>query len=440
MKQLVILGAGTAGTMMLNKLHKTLDRDNWEITIIDKDKTHYYQPGFLFIPFGIYKPEDVVRPKTDFFPKGAKVIWDEVTRVVPEDNEIELKNGSPVKYDILVVGTGTTPRPEETPGLDGALWYKDIFDFYTFEGACKLADKLKSWEGGTLVINMAESIYKCPVAPLEFAFLADEFFTKRGMRDKVEILYVTPMDSAFTKPKASKILGSLLSQKGIRVIPDFYLERVDEENKRIISYDGKEVEFDLLVEVPVNMGADFVDESEMGDADDLNFIPTNKHTLQAADHKNIFVIGDATNVPTSKAGSVAHFMADTLVENILHYIKGEELEPSFDGHANCFIETGFGKATLIDFNYDTEPLPGKFPFPVIGPMSLLKESRLNHAGKLAFKWAYWNMLLPGRNLPVSPQMSMTGKKQDPPAGADRDPTGTSTPDATRVAQPEMETV
>lgn len=322
MKKLVILGAGTAGTMILNKLTKSLDPAQWELTIVDKDPKHYYQPGFLFIPFGVYKPEDVVREKKEFFPKSAKVVWKEVAKVIPEEKRVQLTDDTVLDYDILIIATGTTPRPEETPGLNGKLWYKDIFDFYTFEGACKLADKLRDWEGGTLVINIAESIFKCPVAPLEFAFLADEFFTKRGIRDKVRILYVTPLDSAFTKPKASKMLGSMMAEKGIEVIPDFYLESVNEEERKIVSYDGREIAFDLLVEIPVNMGADFVAESEMGDDDDLNFIPTNKHTLAAADHDNIFVLGDATNVPASKAGSVAHFMADTVTENVLRLIEG----------------------------------------------------------------------------------------------------------------------
>ncbi len=420
MKELVILGAGTAGTIILNKLHKSLDLSEWNLTIVDKDPKHYYQPGFLFIPFGIYAPEQVVREKADFFPKNISVVWKEIAKVDPESNQVSFTDDTSLSYDLLIICTGTTPRPEETPGMHGELWYKDIFDFYTFEGACHLADKLKDWPGGTLVINIAESIFKCPVAPLEFAFLADAYFVEKGIRDKVEILYVTLMDSAFTKPKASKFFGSMMADKGITVVPDFYLERIDEEEKKIISYDNREISFDLLVEVPVNMGADFVGESDMGDDDDLNYIPTEKHTLRSKDYENVFVLGDATNVPTSKAGSVAHFMAETVVENVMRYVAGEELQASFDGHANCFIETGFGKATLVDFNYDTEPLPGKFPLPVLGPMSLLKESRLNHFGKLAFEWAYWNMLLPGRKIPISSQMSMVGKRVDPPA-----PTGGS---------------
>jgi sulfide:quinone oxidoreductase len=410
MKKLLILGAGTAGTMMLNKLNKELNKKEWEITIVDKDEVHYYQPGFLFIPFGIYKPEEVVKAKKDFFPANTNFILDEIDEIKAQNNEVLLKSGKKLDYDLLIIATGTIPVPEETEGLKGSLWYKDIFDFYTYEGTTALSEKFKTWKGGKLVINLAETIIKCPVAPLEFAFLADAFFTQKGMRDKVEIFYVTPLSGAFTKPIATKMLSQLMKEKNINVVPDFYVEHVDNEAKKIVSYEGKEVDFDLLVSIPTNKGAEMIEKSQLGDEDDLNFIPTDKNTLQSKQFENIFILGDATNLPTSKAGSVAHFEGEILIENIMSYIKGEPLEAKFDGHANCFIETGYGKAALIDFNYTTEPLPGMFPFPVIGPMGLLKESRVNHMGKLAFKWVYWHMLLTGRKIPVSTNMSMTGKQ------------------------------
>lgn len=409
MKKILILGAGMAGTVMANKLFRNLNKELWKITIVDKDENHYYQPGFLFIPFGIYQPEDVVKPKREFIPDGVEFILNEVDRISPEINQVLLKNGIVLTYDILVVATGTVPVPEETEGLKGDLWYKDIFDFYTYEGTTQLAKKLENWQGGKLVINLAETLIKCPVAPLEFTFLADAYFTEKGLRDKVEIVYVTPLSGAFTKPKATAMLNMLMEEKNIQVIPDFYLQRVDNERKMLISYDEKEVPFDLLVSIPVNKGDRMVEESNLGDEDGLNFIPTNKNTLQSKQYENMFVIGDATNVPASKAGSVAHFEAEILIENILSYINGKPLEASFDGHANCFIETGYGKATLIDFNYTTEPLPGKFPFALVGPMDLLKVTRANHLGKLAFKWVYWHMLLTGKKLPVTTHMSMTGK-------------------------------
>jgi len=410
MKNLIILGAGTAGTLMANKLHKELPHGEWNMTVVDKDPIHYYQPGFLFIPFGIYEPQDVIRQKAEFLPTEAKFLQEEVSLIEGEKNQVTLKNGEVLPYDILIVATGANVVPEETPGLKGERWYKDIFDFYTYEGSTQLAKKLQDWEGGRLVINLAETMIKCPVAPLEFAFLADSFFEEKGMRDKVEIFYVTPLSGAFTKPKATKMLSQLMEEKHITVVPDFYVQEVDNERKMLISYDQKEVPFDLLVTIPVNKGADVIGASGLGDEDGLQFMPTDKETLQGKKFKNMFVIGDATNVPASKAGSVAHFEGEILLDNILSYIKGQPLEAKFDGHANCFIETGHSKAALIDFNYTTEPLTGKFPWAVVGPMGLLKVNRANHLGKLAFRWVYWHMLLTGKHLPIPTHMSMAGKE------------------------------
>ncbi|MCP5064132.1 MAG: NAD(P)/FAD-dependent oxidoreductase [Ignavibacteriae bacterium] len=408
MKKIVILGGGTAGTIMLNKLNEALDKNEWQLTIVDQFETHYYQPGFLFIPFGIYKKADVIKPKRDFFPRGAEVIVSEIDKIESEKNRVLLKNNVILNYDYLIIATGAKVKPEETEGMMGDLWQKKIFDFYTIEGATALADYFRYWEGGKLVLNITEMPIKCPVAPLEFVFLADSYFTERGMRDKVDIHFVTPLPGAFTKPKASEILGDILDKKNINLTSDFNIARVDNENKKIVSWDESEIPFDVLVTVPTNMGDDLIERSGMGD--ELQFVPTDKHTLKADNHDNIFVIGDATNLPSSKAGSVAHFQADILLENILSAIDGRELRAKFDGHANCYIESGFGKGILIDFNYDTEPLPGKFPLPGIGPFSLLEETKMNHYGKVMFRWMYWNLLLKGSELPIESHMTMAGKR------------------------------
>jgi len=409
MKHLLILGAGTAGTMMLNKLYKELDQDEWKLTIVDQYKTHYYQPGFLFIPFGIYKKQDVIKPKHDFFPPNVEVIFSPIDKIVGEENKVLLEGGKVLKYDFLIIATGTQTRPSETPGLKDKLWYKDIFDFYTIEGALALHDRFKDFEGGELVMCIAELPYKCPVAPIEFVCLAEAYFTERGIRDKVKITYVTLMSGAFTKPVASKMLGDLLEEKNIKVVPDFYLEHVDNDNKKIVSYDEQEIPFDILTIVPVNMGSDMIKRSGLGD--DMNYVKTNKCTLQSDDFENIFVIGDAANIPTSKAGSVAHFAGEILMENILATMEGRPLPAKFDGHANCYIETGYGKGALIDFNYVTEPLPGTFPFPGIGPFGLLKNTKMNHYGKVLFRWIYWHILLKGKELPIQADMTMAGKKR-----------------------------
>jgi len=409
MKKLLILGAGTAGTMMANHLNRKLSKKEWKITIVEQHKTHYYQPGFLFIPFDTYTEKDVIKTKKQFIPNSVDYIEKAIKVIEHDKNNVVLKDGTNLIYDILIIATGSKIVPEETDGLKDEGWRKDVFDFYTIEGAVALRDKLKTWEGGKFVVHLTEMPIKCPVAPLEFAMLADSFFHKKGMRDKVEMTYITPLSGAFTKQNCSNVLGYLLEEKKINLVPDFDVELVNEQENFIQSYDDKKVNYDLLVTIPTNMGDDVIERSELGD--DLNFVPTHKHTLQSKKKENIFVIGDATDLPSSKAGSVAHFQAEVLTKNIIKFINGKELVQEFDGHANCFIESGFGKAFLIDFNYDIEPVEGTFPLPIVGPFSLLKESRINHMGKLVFKYIYWNMLLKGLPMPgITTQMSKIGKK------------------------------
>lgn len=408
MKNLVILGAGTSGTMMANHLRSKLKSSEWNIAIIDQYKTHYYQPGFLFLPFDIYSEEQVKKVGKKFIPKGVNYIQKKIEQVFPEENKVELEDET-LNYDLLIIATGSKIAPDEVEGMNGENWHKNVFDFYTYEGALGLRNKLREFKGGKLVVHITEMPIKCPVAPLEFAFLADTYFTKKGIRDKVDITYVTPLSGAFTKQTCSESLSYLLKEKNIKLEIDFAIEHVDNEANKIVDYAEKEVDFDLLVTVPTNMGDDLIERSDMGD--ELNFVPTHPNTLQSKEHKNVFVIGDATNVPASKAGSVAHFQAETLTDNILLYINEKPLKEEFDGHANCFIETGNNKALLIDFNYEQEPVEGTFPFAGIGPLKLLKESVLNHWGKLAFRWIYWNMLLKGIPIPfVGRNMSLKGKK------------------------------
>ncbi|MCY7401488.1 MAG: NAD(P)/FAD-dependent oxidoreductase [Nocardioides sp.] len=405
-RRLLVLGAGTAGTIV-NKLRRRLGHEEWDITVVDRDDVHPYQPGYLFLPFGTYAPDQINRSRRDQLPQGVDVVIGDVERVDAAATIVTLADGRSLAYDYLVIASGTSPRPDQTPGMLGPEWRRSIFDFYTFEGAKALATALQEFDHGRLVVHITDIPIKCPVAPLEFTFLAEAWLRQKGLRDRVELVYVTPLPGAFTKPVASEHLGSMLEERKITVESDFLVEHIDADTKTLVSYDEREVPFDLLVTVPLNMGANFVARSGLGD--ELNYVPVDKHTLQSKAFENIFAVGDSSDIPTSKAGSVAHFSVEVFVENFLQLIAGKPMTGSFDGHANCFIESGDGKGLLIDFNYDTEPLTGTYPLPVAGPLALLKETRRNHLGKLAFRWIYWNVLLPGRPLPLPAHMSMLGK-------------------------------
>ena len=408
MLKVLVLGAGTAGTMIANKLQRRLG-DDWQITVVDRDDEHHYQPGYLFVPFGTYSRDQVVKSRGHYLSGGVELLLGDIDRVDTDRNVVELTDGRHLDYDYLVVASGTTPRPDQTPGMLDAEWRRSIFDFYTLDGAEALAEALRSFDHGRLVVHITEMPIKCPVAPLEFTFLAEAWLREKGIRDRVELVFVTPLDGAFTQPVAAEHLGAMLDERKIHVETDFMVERIDPDRKMLVSFDEREIPFDLLVTVPLNMGADFVARSGLGD--ELNYVPVDKHTLQSTGHPNVFAVGDASDIPASKAGSVAHFSVEVFVENFLQHVAGLPMTGSFDGHANCFVESGDDKALLIDFNYDTQPLPGKYPLPFVGPMSLLKETRLNHLGKLAFRSIYWNVLLPGRPVPLPAHMSMAGKHQ-----------------------------
>jgi sulfide:quinone oxidoreductase len=349
-----------------------------------------------------------MKPKRDFIPKGVNFVLDEVVHVDADKKVVQAKNGK-YDYDYLVIATGCHIAPEEVEGLEE--WKPDpksnVHTFFTVESAVALYKKMKYFNSGRLIFNIAEMPHKCPVVPMEFIFMADWFFSVNGVRDNIEIEFVTPNTGIFTKPIATKVLSVAAEEKEIMVTPNFDLTEVNQEAGYIESAQGKKVDFDLLVSTMPNLGADYVDESGLGDG--MGYALTDNHTLRAEKGDNIYVVGDATNVPTSKAGSVAHYEAEIAVENILREIDNLEPKSSFDGHSTCFIVSGYDKAYLFDFNYKTEPLPGKYPFPGLGPFELVGESNINYWGKMMFKWVYWNLLLTGEDLPLEPQMNMAGK-------------------------------
>ncbi len=415
MKRIVILGGGTGGTLIANRLRRAYDEQAAEIVVVDHDGDHVYQPGLLFVPFGLADLGRITRPRGRQLRPGISFRQAGIDRVDVAADRVHLDDGTELGYDALVVATGARLLPEETDGLTGPGWLKDVLTFYTPEGAVALHQALGRFGGGRLVVNVIDMPIKCPVAPLEFCFLADYHFRQRGIRDRVELTYVTPLDGAFTKPVCNRELSGLLADKGIELVTEFNTGTVqapghnggDSRGGRLVSYDDREVPFDLAVVVPLHGGAAYVGRSP-GLGDELGFIPVDPGTLQATVKPNVFALGDATDVPASKAGSVAHFEGDVLAGNIRRFLDGQPLTATFDGHTNCFIETGFGKALLIDFNYDTEPLTGHYPARLGLP--LLRQSRLNHLGKLAFQQFYWHGLLPGRDIPgISSAMPARGK-------------------------------
>jgi sulfide:quinone oxidoreductase len=329
-KKLVILGHGTGGTIIATKMREKLPEREWDITVIDRDWQHHYQPGWIFIPFGIYTKEDCVKPRSKFVPPGVNLVLDEIVGIDPEKRLVKTKQAT-FAYDWLVVATGCGINPEEVEGMLGEGWGQDIHNFYTLEGALALHEKMKYFQKGRVVVNIAELPFKCPVAPLEFCFMSDWFFDTHGVRNNIEIELVTPLPGAFTKPQASAMLGKLAEEKNVKVTPNFQISGVDAGRKVITSFDGREVNYDLLVAIPPNFGSQCIIDSNMGDP--MGYVDTDHNTLKAKNFDRVYVIGDAANVPTSKAGAVAHYEADVVADNLLREIDGQPPWPNYDGHA-----------------------------------------------------------------------------------------------------------
>lgn len=413
MKRLVVLGGGTAGTRAANKLRRRLDRHRWQITLVDVDDAHLYQPGLLFVPFGLQHAAGLLKSRQRFLADGVDFRIGRVDRVDPETCEVIFTDGTWLVYDYLLIATGTAPRPERVPGMVGELWRERVFDFYTVDGATALARALGGFDHGRLVVSLTDPAIKWPVAALEFALLAESHFRQRGIRDRVEIVYTTPGPGAIGAPGCPDELDLLLNERKIALEAEFAVGRIDDQAGSLVAGDGRRVPFDLLVTAPPHAGADYVARSEIGD--ELNYVPVDPRTLLSDKIENIFAIGDASDVPTWKAGSAAHFAVDVLAENFPEYAAGRPMTAIFDGHADCFVETGDGKGLLLDFNYETGPLAGAYPVPGLGPFGLLRESSVNHWGKLASRWMYWHGLLPGHPVPLPDRMPMAGK-QRPPGG------------------------
>lgn len=410
---MAILGAGTAGMMMAHKMRKKLSLKEWQIDIFDKSQLHYYQPAYIFIPFGAYGHVDSTnnaKPMHKLLPKHVNLISEDIMEVDKTKKQI-VTNAAKYDYDWLILATGTEIAPSEIEGMTEG-YRENVFYFYTLDSALDLQTKLKDFKKGKLVIEIADFPIKCPVAPIEFAALADSYFRKKGIRKDIDIEVVTNQDSLFSKPIAGKFLNDIFQRKGINITTNFPISQVESSKGKIESYTGQSIDYDLLVAIPPNVASDFIDNSGLSDGS--GFAATHQKTMKSLKDDYTYALGDCTNLPTSKAGSVAHFEANIVEANLLNEIAGKSPVENFDGHALCFIELGKSKASLIDFNYDHQPVEGKFPHPALGPFSLLKENRLNHWGKLFFRYYYWNILIPDRaakfmELFVPTHMNVKGK-------------------------------
>lgn len=375
MKRIVILGGGTGGTMMANMLAKKLSPKEAEITLVSNSPRHQYQPGWLYVPFGWQEATALHRPLRDLLKKSVQLRIDEVKALDHVGKKLSLESGKVLPYDYLIVSTGSHVHPELVPGL-----FAGGDHFYTEAAALKLHQKLEDFRGGTIVVGVGGLPYKCPVAPLEFTFLLDDYLRRRGIRKETTLRYTFPINAVFTIPSVAVIAERLLKEKGVEIETFFNLEALDPEKKVATSLEVSELSYDLAVFVPPHRGAEFLWGHPIADAD--GWVDVSRTTLQSKVAPEIWAIGDTTNLPISKAGSTAHFEGPVVAAHVVAAVRGKPVEPGhaeYDGHVMCFLEAGEDKASLLDFNYAKPPEPKE-------PTTLV------HYEKLLFNQMYWHLV------------------------------------------------
>ena len=384
MKRIVILGGGVGGTLTANLLSRKLRRQvkagAVTITVVDQTGQHTYQPGFMYIAMGGERAEKLQRPERGLLDGGVNLVVGEVEKVDEATQSVQLKDGERLGYDYLVLATGSRILPEAIEHFD-----TEAHHFYTAAAALELRKALDAFTGGKIVVAIAGMPYKCPPAPLEVSFLIESELRDRGLRDKSEVHFCSPIGRAFTIESVSEMVTPIFEQKGIEVHTFFNVESIDPTRRVVQSLEGEELPYDLLILVPPHKGQQFLMDSGLAPAPG-GWLPTDRATLQVGGRPNVFALGDATDLPLSKAGSTAHFEAPIVVERIVAAIEGREPDAvagNYTGKVMCFFEVGDGKGTLLQFDYDHPPKPPK-------------PNRLWHLGKVVFNKTYWHTVPKGR--------------------------------------------
>jgi len=383
MQNVLVVGGGVGGTLSANlisrKLRRQIDRHEASVTVIDERGEHTYQPGFMYIAMGNERPERLTRKERSLLDDRVKLEVGTVVKVDEEQSRVELADGTHLPYDQLVLASGSRIVPEEIEHFD-----TEAHHFYGPEAAQKLRKALDAFTGGRIVIGIAGMPYKCPPAPLEVAFLIEHELRQRGLREKSELHYCSPIGRAFTIESVSEMATPILAEKGIELHTFFNVETIDPDKKVVNSLEGEELPYDLLILVPPHRGAKFLVDSGLAPAS--GWLPTDHHTLQVGGRENIYALGDTTDLPLSKAGSTAHFEAPVVAERVAAAVQGREPEgkhADYEGKVMCFFEVGDGKGTLLQFDYEHPPKPPK-------------PNRLWHLGKLVFNKTYWHTVPKGR--------------------------------------------
>jgi sulfide:quinone oxidoreductase len=374
MKTIAIVGGGSGGMSAANHLaYKLRDRvksGDVKIMLIEGSQQHFYQPGFLEIPFDLMTPASTHKPISRMVADGVTVVQEFATEVDLKNRVIKTEKQK-ISYDYTVLATGARYDYESIPGLK-----EGTDNFYSLENAVSLKKKLNSFKGGRVVVGVASMPYKCTPAPLEAVFMLNDYFTRRGIRDKVEIEYVYPMPMAFPDKGISDAALKMFEERGIKSSLGFQLKSVDTKTRELISKNDEKIGYDLALVVPPHRGNRLMEKSEV--VDQMGWINVDGYTLNIRGYENAFAIGDSTNLQVSKAGSVADAEAIVVSERIFQSMDGEEPVTTYDGTGGALMLTGMGKASMITSDYSHRPV-------------MMPESYSFYWLKLIYNNVYWNM-------------------------------------------------
>jgi len=383
MKQIAIIGGGSAGVMFANRMRKEFTEDEVELTVIEKSDKHYYQPAYTLLVFDLDEPENIVKPTNELFFEGVNLVQDEAVKINPKENTVTTTKHGDISYDYLVIATGAKLALGEPEGmLEGLKKGENVHNFYTMDGALRLRDAIKNCDGGTIVSTFVEMPIKCPAAPIKFILMAEDTMRNLGKRNKFKFVLTTPMPSAFSRHPYMEKLNDIFESRGIETVANFAPGEVDHEKGVMKSYTGQEVNFDLLSITPPHEGADVIQNSD-GVGDAAGWVTCDKYHMLSKYHDNIYGIGDATDFPTSKTASGARKQAKVLTERFKAILKGQEPKTTYDGEIICPILTKNKRAIFANFNYDKSLSPAS-------------ESYLNWVLKVnMLRPLYWNLMLKG---------------------------------------------
>jgi sulfide:quinone oxidoreductase len=388
--RVVIIGGGNAGLSVAARLQRAL-KDG--VAIIEPSRKHYYQPLWTLVGGGVVRKEVTEHNEADYIPKGATWIQDKVIQLCPDDNTLITSDGTMVHYEYLVVAPGIQIDWGKIKGLPEALGRDGVCSNYSYEYVAKTWEFIKNFKGGNAVFTQPSTPIKCGGAPQKIAYLADDAFRKAGVRDKTNVIFASAGASIFGVAKYAATLNKVVERKKIDARFRHELVEIRAASKEAVfehldTHETVVIPYDMIHVTPPQSAPDFVKRSNL--ANEAGWVDVDKYTLQHARYPNVFSLGDASSLPTSRTGAAVRKQAPVLTHNLLRVIEGQTPDQQYDGYAACPLVTGYGKLVLAEFDYDGKPQE-TFPF------DQSKERLSMYLFKqYALPALYWHGILQGR--------------------------------------------